>query len=125
MKIKYWLPAILIAGFLAFGITAGTDSMASAQDTKAQAQPKKKAAPKVNGVIEDFRKRYNGQTGTLKGPFDIVVSPTDKGNTGHKYSNVPYVQLMWGNVIAFPAGEKDHKGTGTIVYASNYTIETK
>ena len=124
MSIRYWVSAIIVAciAFSAFHIT----STAYAEDTITKSMPKKPVPPKVNGALKDFNKRYNHTTGMLKGPFDVVITPTDKGTTGHKYSNVPYVQLMWGGVIAFPAGEKDHgRRAGVIIYATTYTLETK
>ena len=113
-NISIWVVAICIGAFLIGPVIA-----------QGSVQVGKKKVD-ITAAMRDFTSRLDRDTAILTGPFDIVVFPTDKSNGGHKYSKVPYIQLLSGNLIIFPSGEKEDRfGNGTFVYSINYTIETK
>ena len=114
--------AVAIIGLVIIGIACGSFDMltsdAQAQDTLAEPVAEKS---QDSPALKDFKSRL-GTNGVAVGPFDIVVSPTDKGANGIKYTKVPYIQFLYSTMIAFPVGKRDRWGNQDYLYVTNYTV---
>ena len=103
------------------GINLGHEAMAQDDGHRTVAEKTEKKDTETP-AFKDFQSRLTA-TGSVFGPFNIMVSPSHKGEHGFRYIDVPYIQFIGNSVIMFPSGKRDRFGNPWYIYASNFTLE--